>query len=276
MSTESSAGPSTHVLHRDDTDLAWYSWGAPEGVPVVLQHGFAASTHSNWVSPGVVGDLVEGGRWVIGIDARGHGQSQSVHDPMRVGHARAAQDISALIDHLERVHGTSTVDYAGYSMGGHIGLHVLCSEPRVRRGVIAAIGALMPAPSTDPGEAPHRINRTAIAEAMERTVREPDLDLKTEYPDPDVRAFVRFARFSGADLLSLAAHMRAPSEPPGDLSRITADVLVIAGQNDHLAVNAEVLARLIPGAEMVRTPGDHLSAVAEPEFRTAVRTFLCR
>jgi pimeloyl-ACP methyl ester carboxylesterase len=267
------AKPEPIFFSNDELKLAFYTWGTPVGVPVVLQHGFSADTIANWMLPGIVQDLVEAGRWVVGLDARGHGKSARVHDADRAGTTQMATDVRALIDVLAAEHGVSEVDYGGYSMGGFIGMHVITTEPKIRRAVIAAVGATAGGVrvTTNNGAA---INLRGIADAMEQYADDPTTDIKT-LPDRDARDFLRYARFTGADLRSLVAHMRGPQVPPSGLESITASVLVLAGTDDHLATTAEQLAALIPNARMHRTPGDHLSAITNTEFRATFTAFLC-
>jgi pimeloyl-ACP methyl ester carboxylesterase len=259
---------------RDGLSLAWYRWGTPSATPpVVLQHGFSADTVSNWVTPGVVQALLAGGRWVVGLDARGHGKSDKPHDPAMYGNVRMSADVSALIDLLHDRHGVHQVDYAGYSMGGFIGMHVISTDQRVRRAVIAAVGAAAGAATSDGGR-PATVDRSAIADAMLRYADDPTLNIRDNFTNPDAVAFLRYARYTGADLRALAAHMQGPMSAPHGVDQITATTLVLAGSNDHLAESAEVLAAQIPGARCVRTPGDHLSAVGEPEFIAVLVSFL--
>ncbi len=254
---------------------AFYTWGTPdEHPPVVLQHGFSADTISNWLLPGIVQDLVDAGRWVVGLDARGHGRSDKPHDSAVYGNSLMAEDVSALISAMQHQHNVTVVDFAGYSMGGFIGMHVLPNEHRIRRAIISAVGVAAGAPTaSSPGGVP-TVNRSAIADAMERYAADPTINIDATFADNDARSFLRYARWTGADLLALAAHMRATHQPPANLDQITANVMVLAGRDDHLAKTAEELAAQIPGAVMVRSAGDHLSALAQPDYRAAFSAFL--
>jgi pimeloyl-ACP methyl ester carboxylesterase len=265
--------PAPEFFTREGVQSAWYSWGKQTGIPVVLQHGFAADTKSNWVVPGLVAALVDNGRWVVGLDARGHGASEKVRNSQLVGHAHGAADVRTLIDLLESTFGVTQVDFAGYSMGGHIGLHVLASEPRIRRAVIAGIGANALG-AVDGGDRTTNLNREAIATAMERYLAEPGLDVKTQITDTNARDFVRYARYTGADMSALVAHLRANPTRPGPFNNLVADVMVLAGSEDHLARDLEALAAALPGARVVRSPGTHLSAIVDPVFREAFSSFL--
>src|SRR5262245_31790444 len=121
----------------DGLRIAYYEWGEGSGVPVVLQHGFSASALSNWEQTGVVAALVEAGRRVIAVDARGHGASDKPYDPAFYGEQKMADDISALLTLL----GAEQLDLAGYSMGGIVALIVAANDARVRRLVTGGIGA---------------------------------------------------------------------------------------------------------------------------------------
>ncbi len=50
--------------------------------------------------------------------------------------------------------------------------------------------------------------------------------------------------------------------------------MVLVGADDPLAARPEVLAAAIPGATLRMVPGDHLGAVAVPEFAPAIVDFL--
>ena len=81
--------------------------------------------------------LVADGRRVVAHDARGHGRSDTPHDPARYGEARMALDVAELADHL----GLDAFDLVGYSMGGVTAVIVASQERRVRRLVIGGIGS---------------------------------------------------------------------------------------------------------------------------------------
>jgi pimeloyl-ACP methyl ester carboxylesterase len=90
-----------------DAEVHYLERGA--GDPLVLVHGFAGTGEASWA--GVLPALAERYR-VLAPDARGHGRSTGGAEVM--GHARAAADLVALLDHLgrERAH------FVGHSGGG--------------------------------------------------------------------------------------------------------------------------------------------------------------
>ena len=97
----------------DGVRVAYHEWGASNpGVPVLLHHGFINSARSNCESTGFVEALTTAGRRVVGIDARGHGDSDKPHDPSKYGERRMSAD------HL----GLGRYDLVGYSMGAVVSL----------------------------------------------------------------------------------------------------------------------------------------------------------
>src|SRR4029453_7302309 len=49
-----------------------------EGSPIVLVHGFTLSFETNWRASGWVDFLVDARRQVVGVDCRGHGDSDKM------------------------------------------------------------------------------------------------------------------------------------------------------------------------------------------------------
>jgi len=229
------------------------------GPPIVLVHGFASSLHGNWRAPGWIDALTGAGRRVVALDCRGHGRSGKPHDPAAYAGARMPDDVVALMDHL----GIERADLMGYSMGGYISATLLTRYPqRFQSVVLAGIGdaVLRGWP---------RERSQAIAAAM--------TGQRVEGEQAEVaKGFRAFAQASGNDLDALAAMQRAGrSGLDGEaLRRATLPVLVVVGDKDTLVGTGAALAAAIPGARYVTVPGDHLTAVAAPEYKRAVTEFL--
>jgi pimeloyl-ACP methyl ester carboxylesterase len=227
---------------------------------VVLQHGFAADSIANWVVPGVVGALTAAGRRVLAVDARGHGASDKPHDSARYGEARMARDITELLGALA----IPEIDLVGYSMGGIISLIVASNDGRVRRLVVGGIGAGV---AEMGGVERHHLDNVALASALR--AEDP-----TTIVDPVAKSFRRFAESTGADRLALAAQAERVHRDGIALSDITAPTLVLVGVADPLAARPEVLAAAIPDAIVRLIGGDHLGAVASPDFAPSIVSFL--
>jgi pimeloyl-ACP methyl ester carboxylesterase len=249
------------VTTADGVEVAVHRWGLRgELPPVVLLHGFASTTHGNWVRPGVVPALVAAGREVIGVDARGHGESDKPREPRYYGEPAMASDVRAVADAL----GLGRYDLAGYSMGAIVALLVAAADRRVRRLVVGGIGAGVVELG---GLDTRRVRQDALIAALEA-------DDPSTIPDAAAAGFRAFADASGADRLALAAHARVVHTGRIPLRDIAAPTLVLAGEDDPLAVRPQLLADAIPGARLRLVPGNHLSAVAVPAFGAALVEFL--
>jgi pimeloyl-ACP methyl ester carboxylesterase len=229
------------------------------GPPAVLVHGFASSLHGNWRAPGIFSALVDEGRRVIALDCRGHGRSGKPHDQEQYAGTAMADDVIALMDHLD----VEQADLVGYSMGGYIsGLLITHYPQRFRSAVLAGIGdALL--------DRSREARAAAIASALEAPAGE-------RAADDTGRGFRVFAEATGNDLQALAA-MQRTSRPRVDaaaLAAVSLPVLVLMGDADTLVGSGDRLAGLIPGARLVVVPGDHLTAVGAPALRGAIVDFL--
>ncbi len=235
------------------------SGAAGERPPVVLHHGFAADAYVNWVRPGIVDALVAAGRQVVALDARGHGRSEKPHDPARYGHARMATDVEELVSHL----GFTAYDLVGYSMGGIVSATVASHDARVHKLVLGGVGGALVDQQL---RGVQRRRMGIVADGLEAD--------PADVTDPSAAAFRNFAAATKADLRALAAVARSAGLDRLEPQRITAPTLVLVGTEDALARSADVLAASIANATLVTVPGNHLSAVAKPEFRDALLAFL--
>jgi pimeloyl-ACP methyl ester carboxylesterase len=245
----------------DGLEIAYHEAG-PTGAspPVILHHGFAADAHANWVAPGVLGALLAAGRRVIAPDARGHGHSEKPHDPARYGEDQMARDLAVLLDLL----GQPQVDVVGYSMGAIVSLILASSDARVHRLVVGGIGSGV----IECGG----VDRRAISnEAIIAALRSDD---PASIEDPRAAAFRQLADALRADREALVAQASSIFRGTIELQRISAATLVLAGEQDPLAVRPEVLARAIPNARLQMLKGDHMAAVLDPRFSESIVEFL--
>jgi pimeloyl-ACP methyl ester carboxylesterase len=233
-----------------------------DGPPIVLVHGFTSDIAGNWRATGILGSLTGAGRRVVALDCRGHGRSGKPYDPAAYEGTTMADDVIALMDHL----GLERSDLMGYSMGGFISISLIArKQERFNNVILGGVGDL----------AANRARRdpSAMAEAMEA----PDSKSVT---DPTVRAFRLFAEAQRADLRALGAMQRASSRrawfDPSMLANVTLPVMILVGEDDNIIGPPEVLAAAIPGAILVKTPGDHISALIRPEFKQAILDFLAQ
>ena len=246
----------------DGIEIAYQEWGGEQsGLPtVVLHHGFVADADSNWVATGVLEALLEAGRRVVAPDARGHGRSEKPHDPDRYGEERMARDLAALVELI----GEPQVDLVGYSMGAVVSLLFASAEDRVRRLAIGGVGSGV----VECGGVDRRsVSQEAIVAALQ--AGDP-----AEIDDPGALLFRQLADALGSDRLALVAHARSVYQGGVELERISAPTLVLAGDEDPLADRPEALIEAIPDATLRLLHGNHIGALGDPGFRTAVVDFL--
>ena len=176
-----------HFTHGE-VEIAYLDEG--EGEPIVLVHGFASNKEVNWVYPGWVSTLARAGRRVIALDNRGHGTSTKFYDPAAYHSSLMAEDVRALLDHLE----ISRADVMGYSLGSRITTILAVAHPqRVRAAILGGIGIHL---VDGPG-----LSAQTIAAALEAPTR-------ADVTDPRGHTFRAFAEQTRSDLAALAACIR--------------------------------------------------------------------
>src|SRR5262245_58522586 len=121
-------------FRHDGVEIAFLDEG--KGDPIVLVHGFASTAEVNWRYPGWIATLTAAGRRVIALDNRGHGASSKLYDAAAYHTARMAEDVRALLDHLD----LARADVMGYSMGARLtALVAVASTGRFARAVVGGL-----------------------------------------------------------------------------------------------------------------------------------------
>jgi pimeloyl-ACP methyl ester carboxylesterase len=243
-------------FNSDGVRIAYLDEG--EGEPILLIHGFASNIAANWIDPGWVKTLTQGGRRVIAYDNRGHGQSDKLYDPALYGAPAMAEDARRLLDHL----GVERTDVLGYSMGARIAAFLTFAHPeRVRSVIFGGLGIHMVRGMVGAGP---------LAAALEAARLE-------DVTNATARSFRVFAEQTKSDLKALAACMRGPREkvPAERLGEIAVPALVAVGSKDVIGGSGAALAELIPGSQFLEITGrDHMRAVGDAGFKQGVLDFL--
>ncbi len=200
-------------FQHDGVEIAFLDQG--QGEPIVLVHGFASTAHVNWVYPEWVATLVKAGRRVVALDNRGHGASSKLHSPAAYHSTCMAQDVRALLDHLE----LTRVDMMGYSMGARISAFFASAYPtRLRRAVFGGLGI-------------HLVDGVGLPESIADAFEAPSL---ADVRDPAGHKFRTFAEQTKSDLRALAACIRGSRQTltREQVATIRAPVLVAVGTED--------------------------------------------
>ena len=241
---------------NDGVRIAYEEVGA--GDPIVLVHGFASDRGQNWRGALWYDTLTRGGRRIVAMDCRGHGESDKPHDAAAYGD-KMVDDIATVM----AAAGLSNADIMGYSMGGMLTMGLLMRRPDLaRRAIVAGVG------ETYFRDAP--IRRHEIADAL--VVPDPDA-----ITDPVNKRFRIFASQAGKDLAALAACMRTERTvyTPEQLGRWQGPVLVVCGEHDDLTGKPDGLANVFPQGRAVTVPHrDHMTAVGDKIYKQAVLEFL--
>jgi pimeloyl-ACP methyl ester carboxylesterase len=239
-----------------DVEIAYLDEG--EGEPIVLVHGFASTKEVNWVNTGWVTTLTRAGRRVVALDDRGHGQSSKLYDPADYHTALMADDVAALMSHLN----IERADVMGYSMGARITSYLALNHPeRVRSAILGGLGI-------------HLVDGVGLPMSIAEALEAPSL---ADVTDPMGRTFRAFADQTKSDRKALAACIRGSRQTltREEVAKIGIPVLVAVGTKDPVAGSAHELAALIPAARALDIPDrDHMLAVGDKVYKAGVLEFL--
>ncbi len=183
-----------------------------KGEPLILLHGAFYTIQLNWEH--LIPELSKT-RKVVAIEFQGHGHSP--YSERKLDLVSLAKDVEGVMDHLK----LDSADVAGYSMGGSVAYQFAVQSPkRLKKLVILSstykTAGWLPVVNTAFDEfKPELFDDTPLKTAYEAVA--PD---KTKWT-PFLRQMFDFAKvpFNSGD---------------GNIARITAPVLIIAGDNDGL------------------------------------------
>jgi pimeloyl-ACP methyl ester carboxylesterase len=247
-------------LDRNGVRIHYEVVGA--GPPLLLSHGFGASSHMFRANASALGDA----NTIITWDLRGHGASDSPSDPDAYSEALSIADMAALLDAV----GADRAVIGGHSLGGYLSLAFHLAHPERVGGLVLI--------DTGPGyrndEARAGWNRVAEQSAVNLEQRGlaalGGSDEQSASVHRDASGLARAARGI------LAQH---DDRVLASLPTIAVPTLVIVGEDDKLFRKAAAyMAEKIPDAALVVVPGaGHAPNVTHAEhFDRALRAFLAR
>ncbi len=243
-----------HRFHgHDGADLVYRELGA--GRPLVLIHGYLGNATVSWVDSGLAATIAAHGYRVFMPDMRGHGDSARPHDAAAYPPDMLADDGLALIEQL----GLTDYDLGGYSLGGRTTMRILARGATPGRAIVGGQGL------------------DAIIHTVGRGIRYRHIltSLGTFEPGSPEQAMEDWITSSGGDPVALLHVLDTFMDTPQEaLTQIKSPTLVLTGAQDDHNRSAEALAAALPNGRYVEVPGSHMSAVATPEFRSAITDFL--
>jgi pimeloyl-ACP methyl ester carboxylesterase len=216
------------TVDRDDLVLYYAERGDPTGPPVVLLHGLTMSS----VTMERLAASLDDHRVVL-LDLHGHGKSTKPRQPDRYLVSEFADDVVALLDHLE----IESAVIGGLSLGANVSYEVALRHPERVRALVLEM------PVFARGVPVGRIFFAALAALFTGLypVLTPLHPVIRLLPVPRRAHELVFVRdLLAADHLAQAALMRGisrqdpPPKDPGTLSRLTMPVLVTAHAYDPL------------------------------------------
>ncbi len=265
------AAPAGHTASAEPTRPAAASTGAtaPPGPtappaspaptalpPGLLLHGFPASGEEDFAATGWPEAFAAAGRTVLVVDLPGHGSSGPV-----AGEEATTSAVVAALDVAIESLGESEVDVVGYSLGARLAWELPAATGRVRRLVLGGLSPFEPFAGADV---------EAIRRGAEGT---PGAGGE---PDPLTGMMAALVSAPGRDTASLLALIAGlGAEPFAPQDRVPAvPTLFVAGADDPMTQGLEALAATVPGASLLRVPGDHRGALDSAELRRAALDFL--
>lgn len=244
------------------------------GEAIVLLHGGTSNLES-WTSRGVVDNLAKDFR-VIAFDARGHGKSDSPHDPAAYGRQQAL-DVVRILDALkiERAH------IVGFSLGSSTVAQLLTLHPeRFLTGVQVA------GPGRSPKEANNPRIETEAAEiardcvSRSRLMRQAPAGMKPT--EEEIQKRIAACRADKTfDQLATAASLRGYKDQAvtaEQMAAVKVPTLGIVGSLDHTLKGMQELKTLRPSMKLVVLEGvSHTGATGiqgRPELVAEIRSFI--
>ncbi len=263
------------VFRRDGIDFYYQMEGS--GIPFFFQHGLGADVAQPF---GLF--RPPGGIRLIGFDCRAHGRTRPVGPPEKISLAAFADDLLALMDHLQ----IEEAVIGGISMGAAVALNFASRHPERLLGLVLHRPAWLDRPRGG-----NVAVFTVIAGLLRQHGAEKGLELFKQS-----EMYQRALADSPATAHSLASqflHPRAeetvarlekiPLDTPGTDRRawraIGVPALVMAGDHDpiHPLEYGVTLAREIPGAEFKElTPKSFNADLHQEEAQRFLEDFLLR
>jgi pimeloyl-ACP methyl ester carboxylesterase len=217
----------------------------------------------NYRQFGWVETLINRGFQVIGIDLRGHGQSDKPIGSEYYGTSNLATDVTNLIDHL----GLKRPALMGYSLGTAIALELLHKQPkRFSHGALIATGdGLL-------GHSPFIFND--ILPGLAKLFAYPEFP---SHLPTHISSYWKFFHATGLELSSMQSFVEGnyPHLSEEEASTISTPILIVSGEKDMVLGQGSHLARTLANGSYLEIAGaDHFSLAANAQTHKEVSEFL--
>jgi pimeloyl-ACP methyl ester carboxylesterase len=245
--------PIHHFAAQDGQQLVYREVGT--GRPLVLIHGLFSNAWVNWIKYGHAGRLAEAGFRVIMPDLRGHGDSAAPHDPAAYPPDVLARDGEALLRHLN----LSDYDLGGYSLGGRTAMRMLVAGAAPRRAIVAGMGLR--------GMLDTGLRADFFQEVLTNLGNHPR--------GSGAYMSEAFLRSTGGDPLAMLPLLNSfVDTTEAELNSIDLPVLVLCGVDDEDNGSAAELAGHLSSGRLSQIPGNHMTAVLQPQLSSEMAAFL--
>ena len=245
-----------------------------KGETIVLLHG-GTSRLESWITPGVVDNLSKDFR-VIAFDARGHGKSDSPHEPAAYGRQQAL-DVVRILDALK----IDKAHIIGFSLGSSTVAQLLTLHPeRFLTGVQVAGAGRSPQEANNP-----RIETEAAEIARDcisrsRMMRQAPAGMKPTEEEIQQRIIACRAD-KNFDQLATAASLRGYKDQAvtaEQMAAVKVPTMGIVGTLDHTLKAMQELKTIRPAMKLVILDGvSHTGKTGiqgDPRLVTEIRTFI--
>lgn len=248
---------------NDNVSLHYEQHGT--GSPVILLHGATVSFNYNYAQFGWIEALTDQGFQVIGLDFRGHGDSDKPFDSDSYGTKNLSNDVLALMKHLKY----DSVSLIAYSIGTAVALNLLHAYPKhFSSAVLIATGdGLL-------GFPPYTFD--VILPGLGK------LFAYEKFPahlPPHAAAYWTFLNECGTNKESMIAFSGAQYPPLSNEEAATIEVpiLVVSGQRDPVLGKGPRLANSLAKAQYLEIPdADHFTLAADKRTHLATIDFLLK
>lgn len=241
-------GQVDYMTSFDENQIAFTDEGS--GFPVLLVHGFI-NDGGMWERSLLKQQLLNQGYRVIVPDLRGNGKSDKPETEAAYQNDAEVQDLILLIKHLK----IQELHAVGYSRGSIVLAKLLSQDNRIKKAVLGGMGVDFTDSQWD--------RRIMFMNAFNGKITE------------ETKGAVDYASSIDANLWIL--HLLQKYQPVTSLSqlkKITAQVLVIAGDEDLDNGNPEELKNEIPKSALKIVPGNHNETYKTAPFSEAILQFL--